>query len=230
MLYPDKVKMLVDFIRPYVKEITMFTALPPNLNHELQKFRFKELLNRLDGCNISIGSAYPNTAMDIMGMSKPNTWRQQFVRELIKDGYADKFRVSFCLVKKHIEFEHQVKMELMELAHWGVKYIKINELTHKPDLHVGIKDIWPDLKLGPPISSGCSTFLKGNKWPKDLSKKMFKGIKILVKRGCAMVDDVNYTMTNSEKLKLIIRNVRDYLKGRKNYKVIYNDGLVTNSW
>ena len=227
MLYPDKVLMLISFIRPYIKDITMFTALPFNINNNSGFDQLSHIISELDGVNISIASTYSSLASQIMGQPLLD-WRNNFIQKLAEK--QDKFRVSFCLVKGLLDRSIQVRGELANLFNFGVKTVKINELTHCSDYFVGFRQIFPDLKLGNPISKGCASFItKEKQLPESLRGLNIDGRKIHIKRACSMVER-SYVMQNDEKFKLIIRNVRDSIIGRKNYKVVYSNGDLHNSW
>jgi len=218
LLFPEKVKVLIDFIRPYIKEIYLFTSLP-DIEYKL----LLNIINKIDGCNISIGSFYTFLAAQVMQTNEKLIVRRNLtLAKLVKD-CPDKFRVSFLLCKDLLDTKIQIENEINAIYKFGIKHIKIGEVSHQPELFVGIKNIWPELKLGDPCYSGCSTYID------KLPNLNLNNNKILIKRSCWMVEP-SYKPTNKEYIKLTIRNLKDRIIPRTNYKVIYSDGSYANSW
>lgn len=237
LLFIDEINDIIKQIRKQDKKakVYIFTSLPSKIraykphSSEYETYDLFEncsiimsllIPGKLDGCNISIGSTIPEIAVKIMGITEEEAKRRNNIIKKLAEYYSDKFRISFLLTKGLIDTKEKVEQELKNLQDFGVKNVKIGELS-KSDLFVSIKDIWPELQLSDPIYSGCTTFLK------DKSKEF--NMNITLKRVCSLVQN-EYKMTKKEKLKLIIRNYHDWIFGRKNYKVIHSDGKITNSW
>jgi pyruvate-formate lyase-activating enzyme len=225
LLYPEECEMLIDFIRPYIKDITMFTALPGGLNYN----DFKKIISKLDGTNISIRHYDYLTAHKIAQKSGyADSWRIEFIRRLIKDNMADKFRLSLELCKGYLDTEEIVKNCLVNFYAMGVKNIKLSELNNFPELFVPITQVLPGDFKKDIIYSGCSIPIKSiPQW--GLHALLTDGRTLLVKRTCALIQP-KYKITKKDKLKLKLRDIKDRIIPRYNYRIILPNGELINQW
>jgi pyruvate-formate lyase-activating enzyme len=229
LLYPDECIKLINFIRPYIKDITMFTSLPKNMDTEENYEKLKIILQRLDGCNISIRHYDYKIAHKISRENgDPSDFRNNIIRKLIKDGYADRFRLSLELCKGYLDQEKDVKNCLLNYYVMGVKNIKLGELKAFPDLFVPITKVLPIKFDKNIIWSGCSINIKSiPEW--NFPNLLTDGRTLLAKRVCGLIQS-NYKLTFKDKLKLKLRALKDKIIPGSNYKIILPNGELINQW
>jgi hypothetical protein len=220
----DKVQMLLTFIRPYVPKVTMFTSLPPNLNTPAGYDQLVNLITTMDGVNISLRHANYEIAARISQEQPPlSDWRNRYIRHFVKDGLADKFRVSLELCGNVYNTPDAVNNCVCDLYYMGVKHVKLTEIMKNDVNWIRLEDVVP-VELGDPIWSGCSTYVKSV--PDWITVNHFleqEGCSLLLRRGCFMVT-AHRRPTIQARLKLALR------RRRPNYWVVWPDGLLTNSY
>jgi hypothetical protein len=228
LLYPKECEMLIDFIRPYVKDITLFTSLPSTLDSEDGYLQFRRIISRLDGTNISVRHYDTIASEKIARSSKQFDWKTTFIRRLAREGLADKFRISLELCKDYLDTEEKVKWCLLNFYAMGVKNIKLSELNAFPELFVPVTKVLPIKFDDSIIWSGCS--IKVKDIPQWCLPGLLKcGRTLLVKRTCAMIQPC-HKYTKKDRLKLRFRKLKDKLIPRYNYRIILPNGELTSQW
>jgi len=209
-LFSDKLLKFITAIRDIVKELYITTTLPKIFIENIDLAYL--IINRIDGLNISIQDLDTKNNNAILNTSSGHD-RIGIMRDLVKL-YPEKIRINLNLIKNGIDTKDKLINTLDSLNGIGVRKVKINELQHASENYISYEKIM-DLKWPSAYAHGCQTFLN------------YKNIEVLVKRACFITED-----TNSATIKDIVKILFQFFTvfKRKKYRVLWEDGKVTNNW
>ena len=176
---------------------------------------FCKLLSLLDGINLSVQHYKEGIADRIRGVdSKYN--RQAFYRNL---PMKEKIRINLNIIKPYLYTKQDITNCLIHYDKIGFNSIKLSEIQHGKNWFVSFEKVF-NLKLGPPFSSGCQTYL-------DMEKIIpeFK-TPVLLKRSCFMCEEtLKASILDGVK---VISKI--FIPSKNKYGVIYENGLLSQGW
>ena len=119
-------------------------------------------------------------------------------------------------MKGGVDTKEKLLRTLEYLQGIGCCHIEINELQHQRESYVSFEDIM-GVTYASPYANGCSTeiFIDGI------------SAKLTLKRSCFLVEE-SRTASFTDLLKALYK--RFLYKKQNNFKVIYENGQVENSW
>lgn len=214
-LQPQKLLEYVKGIRSSVDRIYITTSLPVTfLSHRME---ISEIIQLIDGLNCSIQNTYWRANNEVLH-AKDRHNRIHILRNL-NFTYGDKIRTCLNLIKGEVDDKKKLINALRFLIGAGSKIIKINEMQHQPDLYVSFEEIM-DKALPSPYAHGCMTpvIIPGVNKNNEAT--------ILLKRSCFCVEP-SRSATAADVFKSVLRLFR---KPRNKFRVLYEDGTITNQW
>jgi lipoate synthase len=238
LLFVDECLELAKILRPHVKDITMFTSLPVELIQHDQRTAFVDLVNMIDGTNISMLSHNIPTIkalMQIPGHRNTNA-RFDMIKALVHAQLTDKFRVSTVLVKGYTDNLVHIQSFIRHYETLGVKSFKIGELTHCTRLFVPMSEVL-GFEQKSPFAHGCSTrtsFERILALPNTVEqvygqKREFPN-SVLLKRACFLTEH-SLKANLQDMIKVVIKEkVLRPLNRADNYMVVYEDGSTSKRW
>jgi molybdenum cofactor biosynthesis enzyme MoaA len=209
-LYPEKLFKYISAIRGHVNSIYLTTSLPKTVFIK-DEYVFNSI-NMLDGLNVSIQHYNWIENNNILNSSSKHN-RINILKELLQN-FSSKIRVSINLTKNGIDSKEKLLECLTLFKKIGVKNVKINEIQNNSEIYVSYEKIM-NIKLKNPYSNGCQT------------KDSIFGLNITIKRSCFIVEN-SLSFNFKDLLKMIYK--RFFYKSNNKFKVLYENGLITNKW
>lgn len=213
--------LYLDELVDCVKQIKQKTALKVFVTTSVPKVckekydKFLELLNLLDGLNLSV-QHYKEDIADKIRNTVSTYDRQAFYFALPQ---KKKIRINLNIVKPFLYTKEDIIDCLRHYDCMGFNSIKLSEIQHGKDVFVSFEKIF-NISLKSPYSHGCQTYLNMN--------EILEGFKtpVLLKRSCFMCED-----TLKASIKDGIKVFVNLFKTNKNkYGVVYENGLLTKGW
>ena len=172
---------------------------------------FLELLGLLDGANLSV-QHYDERAADEIRRTVSGYNRQAFYSEL---PFKEKIRINLNAVRPWLASKTEIETCLRHYDALGFNSIKLSEIQHGEGVYVSVEKLL-GLKLGPPYSTGCQTWIE------------LPGIKtpVLLKRSCFLCEG-SLKASLGDGVKAAIRL---FNPARNNYGVVYEDGTLKKGW
>ena len=210
-LHPVKLYEYVMGIRNHVDTIYITTSLPATLMSN--RILVERVLTLVDGLNVSLQHYNWVTNNDVLKASSRHN-RISILEHLCSSGYASKIRVSINLVKGMIDSRDELRLFLHRMQAIGVLHVKINELQNS-DEYVSYEKMM-GRNLPSPFYHGCQT---------DIT---FPGIfmRLTLKRSCFLVEET----AKASLMDLFKVIFRKYFIRKNNFKVLYEDGKLENTW
>jgi pyruvate-formate lyase-activating enzyme len=221
LLYPERVLEYVKLIRPHVPKIYITTSLPFTiLGHLPTVF---EIIDLVDGFNVSLLAPNYKQHNEILhAKSQHNRFK---LLESITKHDPGKFRACINLYKGGIDDRDKLQ-EMLRLAyHCGIRKVKINEIQWDDEGYISYEKIMGNMTapMRPAYACGCYTELPEN----DYNRRVWQGFDIKLHRSCWKTTKA-VKPTFLDILKDIIRIFRPV--ARKPFRVLYEDGLLSNGW
>ena len=209
---------LIDCIKQLKEKTNLklfVTTSVPKICYD-KKEKFFELIELLDGLNISVQHYNEEVADDIRNVGKSKYDRQSFYSSL---PYKEKIRINLNIVKPYLYTKEDITNCLKHYDKMGFNSIKLSEIQHGKDVFVSFEKVF-GINLGSAYSNGCQKYL-------DMDK-LIKGFKtpVLLKRSCFMCED---TLKANVKDGIKILS-KFFIKPKNKYGVIYEDGSLKKGW
>ena len=209
---------LIDCIKQLKEKTNLklfVTTSVPKICYD-KKEKFFELIELLDGLNISAQHYNEEVADDIRNVGKSKYDRQSFYSSL---PYKEKIRINLNIVKPYLYTKEDITNCLKHYDKMGFNSIKLSEIQHGKDVFVSFEKVF-GINLGSAYSNGCQKYL-------DMDK-LIKGFKtpVLLKRSCFMCED---TLKANVKDGIKILS-KFFIKPKNKYGVIYEDGSLKKGW
>ena len=209
---------LIDCIKQLKEKTNLklfVTTSVPKICYD-KKEKFFELIELLDGLNISAQHYNEEVADDIRNVGKSKYDRQSFYSSL---PYKEKIRINLNIVKPYLYTKEDITNCLKHYDKMGFNSIKLSEIQHGKDVFVSFEKVF-GINLGSAYSNGCQKYL-------DMDK-LIKGFKtpVLLKRSCFMCED---TLKSNVKDGIKILS-KFFIKPKNKYGVIYEDGSLKKGW
>jgi len=213
--------LYLDELLDCVKQIKQKTALKVYVTTSVPKIcktnydTFLELLNLLDGLNLSV-QHYKEDIADKIRNTISTYDRQNFYSSLPQ---KEKIRINLNIVKPYLHMKDDITACLRHYDAMGFNSIKLSEIQHGKDVFVSFEEVF-GIDLKSPYSNSCQTYL-------DMDK-ILSGFKtpLLLKRSCFMCED-----TLKASLEDGIKVFINLFKSNKNkYGIIYENGLLMKGW
>lgn len=214
LLYPEKLLKYVKGIRGHVKKIYVTTSLPKQITDNYKCF--EEIMGSIDCLNVSL-QHYDSEMNNKCLCASSCHDRIEMLSKFVKDGFAEKMRVSINLVKGNIDSGKKLLSFLRKMESIGVKHVKINELQECPELYVSFEEICK-VRMPSPYAHGCQKDIK------------IKGItlRITLKRTCFVVEP-SRRRSFSDNIKMRIKKAL-HIEPNKRNSVLYENGRLSNGW
>jgi organic radical activating enzyme len=176
---------------------------------------FEELINELDGINLSVQHYY-ELAADAIRQTNSTYNRQEFYNRL---PYKNKIRINLNLVKPWLDTRSEIVTCLLHYDTMGFNSIKISEIQHGESVYVSFEKLF-DIPMKSAYAHGCQTYLNMD--------DILPGFKtpVLLKRSCFLCED-SLECTLSDGVKAIAKLIKP---SHNNYGVVYEDGTFTRGW
>lgn len=190
------------------------TTAVPKICHD-ERSKFVELINLLDGINLSV-QHYDEGIADEIRNTKSRYDRQGFYSSL---PCKEKIRINLNVVKPFL----YTKQDLINcLSHYdaiGFNSIKLSEIQHGKEVYVSFTDVF-ELDMPSAYSEGCQSYLA--------TRNIFQNFRtpVLLKRSCFLCED-SLKASFSDGIKLISKF---FAKKKNKYGVIYEDGRIEKGW
>ena len=176
---------------------------------------FKEILNTIDGLNISAQSHNENVADMIRGTISQYD-RQKFYCNL---PCKDKIRINLNIVKPYLYTKKDITECLMHYDRLGFNSIKLSEIQHGEEHFVSFEKTF-GLNFGSPYFSGCQTYVDTTNIIPSMKTPL------LLKRSCFMCEDsLKASLMDGVK---IIHHL--FNKPTNKYGVVYSNGVLSKFW
>jgi hypothetical protein len=215
-LYPNKLLKYIYGIRDYVNKIYITTSLPNTFNQ--YPILCDMIVDEIDGLNVSVLDATFYEFNNQLLKTDSNHNRLKLLKDLL-DIYSDKIRVSLNIYKGGIDSFGKLMLSVWDLERMGCKHIKINELQHNSELYISYQEIDsnPIINLKSPYAFGCQT---------NILLPLVSKAEIILKRSCFKVEESQ----NASIWDLLKAFTTLIYKKKNNFKVLYENGLLTNGW
>lgn len=221
LLYPERVLEYIKLIRPHVPKIYITTSLPFTiLGHLPTVF---EIIDLVDGFNVSLLAPNYKQHNEILH-AKSRHNRFKLLASITKHA-PSKFRACINLYKGGVDNRGKLQ-EMLRLAyHCGIRKVKINEIQWDDEGYISYEEIMGNMTspMRPAYACGCYTELPEN----DYNRRVWPGVDIKLHRSCWKTTKA-VKPTFLDILKDIIRIFRPV--ARKPFRVLYEDGLLSNGW
>ena len=214
-LFLDELIECIDMIRAESDLKLYVTTSMPKICYDKRE-RFFELLDKLDGLNISAQS-HDEKVADEIRKTKSKYDRQTFYNSL---PYKEKIRINLNIVKPYLYTKKDLSDCLRHYDKMGFNSIKLSEIQHGSDYYVSFEKTFGLKGLGSPYSHGCQKYL-------DM-EKILPGFKtpVLLKRSCFLCEDtLKASATDGIKALLNLGKKPD-----NKYGVVYEDGSLQRGW
>lgn len=204
-----------------VENIYITTSLPFSICRNLECTNlFIEIMKLINGLNVSLQSTDPILNNVILHASHLHD-RIKLLKGIIYSGVdiRNKVRVNLNLTKEGINSRESLRESVNRLLRMGVKCIKINELQDSSS-YVSFEELFPEVKLGSPYSTGCQTDIT------DYFITRYQDQKILLKRSCFLVEKSKLA-TFSDLVKLVVKKFKNK---KHKFGVLYENGILSSHW
>lgn len=196
-------------------KIFVTTAVPKICK---DKFKlFKELLELVDGINLSV-QHYKENVADEVRKTTSKFDRQIFYNKL---PFKEKIRINLNIVKPFLYTKEDITNCLNHYDSMGFNSIKISEIQHGKEYFVSFERIF-NIKLSSPFFNGCQTYLNMNNIITDFKTP------ILLKRSCFLCEET-LTASVMDGIKVAYKAI-NYNATANKYGVIYENGHLTKKW
>lgn len=213
-LYLDELIDCVEQLKEKTNLKIYVTTSVPKICYD-RRDRFRYLLSRLDGLNIS-AQHYKEDIADEIRKTKSQYKRQEFYNSL---PYKEKIRINLNIVKPYLYLKEDIIECLKHYDSMEFSSIKLSEIQHRKDYFVSFEKTF-GIKLGSPYANGCQTYL-------DMEKIIpeFK-TSVLLKRSCFMCEEtLKATLDDGIKIASTI-----FWKPENKYGVVYENGELMKGW
>lgn len=190
------------------------TSVPKTCYDNQDKFFY--LIKILDGINLSV-QHYKEDVADLIRNTKSKFDRQTFYRSL---PMKEKIRINLNIVKPHLYTKEDIIACIKHYDDMGYPEIKLSEIQHGKDFYVSFEKTF-GLKLKSPYSHGCQTWIDMKQFIPE-----YKG-RLLLKRSCFMCEQT-LDASLMDGVKVLYKAIKRPKAG--NYRVVYEDGRLTNGW
>jgi organic radical activating enzyme len=199
-------------------KVFITTAVPKTCIDKYDKFL--ELLNLVDGINLSVQHHNENVADEIRKV-KSKYDRQSFYSNLPQ---KEKIRINLNIVKPFLYTKDDIINCLNHYDKMGFNSIKLSEIQHGKDYYVSFEDVF-NVNFGSPYYHGCQKYLDMNKIIPNFKTPL------LLKRSCFMCEET-LKASIMDGVKVIKKITSTLLKRTSNnkYGVIYENGTLTKGW
>lgn len=221
LLLPELVLEYIKGIRSYVDTIYLTTSLPKTITTAKGNHIFLEIVNLLDGINISVHHYKDSINNMVLNSSNPYN-RIEFLEEMLKnDNFAKKARLCCNLVNGFISTKEEINNFVNKMHSIGAKHIKLNELQNvDANTYVSFEETF-GVKLKSPFAYGCQT---------DESYLFDNKIKITLKRSCFCNKDTSIAKAGlADLIKCIQKKVVPNVSCN-NLQVLYENGDIHDGW
>jgi len=176
---------------------------------------FTELINSLDGINLSVQHYREDIADKIRGTISQYD-RQSFYQSL---PYKEKIRLNINIVKPFLYIKEDLINCLKHYDHLKFASIRLSELQHGRESYTSFSEIF-NLNLKSPYANGCQIIF-------DMKKLIPKfSTKLILKQSCFLCEH-SKKASFSDGLKMI---TKIFKKNEFNYGVIYENGSLMKGW
>lgn len=214
-LYLEELIKCIDLIRANPTIKIYVTTSVPKVCYDKRDL-FEELLEKIDGLNISV-QHNDEAVADEIRRTKSKYDRQKFYMSL---PHKEKIRVNLNIVKPYLHTREQIEECLRHYDRMGFNSIKLSEIQHGPEHFVSFEKVFDVKGMGTPYSHGCQTYI-------DMEFIM-PGFKtpVLLKRSCFMCEKT-LKASLSDGIKVLSSLFR---KPKNKYGVVYEDGSLKGGW
>lgn len=213
-LFLEELLECVDILHKETNLKLYVTTSVPKVCYD-KKELFCELINKLDGINLSVQHYKENIADDIR-KTKSQYDRQAFYASL---PYKEKIRINLNIVKPYLYEKNDIILCLKHYDNLGFNSIKLSEIQHGSDYYVSFEKLF-GINLGSAYSEGCQKFIN-----MDAIIPEFK-TPLLLKRSCFACEDT-LKATGSDVVKTFCKL---FIKAKNKYGVVYEDGSLEKGW
>jgi len=221
-LFIEDLLQLVKNIKILKNDAKIFITTSLPYTFVSMKKEVNEIMDIIDGLNVSIHYFESEKNNEILNASSDHN-RLEVLEDLLlyKGGkYSNKIRVAFNLVKGFICLGVAIYSMLEYLKGIGCKHVKIQELQDAEENYVSFEKIFKYHKLKSPYYHGCQTKIN------YIFNGDYDNMEIILKRSCFMTEKT--LKANFKDLSKVI--FKKVLNKQTSLKIIYENGLVFNSW
>lgn len=214
-LYLEELYEVVWALREHTDlKLYVTTAVPKTCFYN--KDLFVELINKLDGINLSVQHYKESVANAIRRTAPTYVDRQHFYRSL---PHKEKIRINLNVVKPYLYTKEDLTACLRHYDAMGFGSIKLSEIQHGTDHYVSFADVF-GIELPSAYAHGCQTYL-------DM-ESILPGFKtpLLLKRSCFLCED-SLKASVADGVKVLART---FLRPPNKYGVVYEDGRLEKGW
>lgn len=215
-LFLDDLIYLVNRLRNiHPRRIKLYvTTSVPKICYD-EKEKFFELIEMLDGINLSV-QHYDESTADEIRCTESKYNRQAFYASL---PHKEKIRINLNIVKPFLYTRRDITACLYHYDNMGFNSIKLSEIQHGKEFYVSFADTF-GIKMDSAYANGCQSYLD--------TATIFPGITtpVLLKRSCFLCEET-LTASLEDGIKMIAGFFR---KPKNKYGVIYGDGTLTKGW
>lgn len=204
-----------------VENIYITTSLPFSICRNIEcRNLFIEIMKLINGLNVSLQStsSYLNNFI-LRATSKHD--RIKLLDEIIHSSadIRNKVRVNLNLAQEGVFDRVSLNGSVNKLLSLGVRCIKINELQNSSS-YVSFEELFPEVKLGSPYSTGCQTDIT------NYFTTKYNDQVVLLKRSCFLVEE-SRTATFSDLIKLAVKRIKNK---KHKFGVLYENGTLSSHW
>lgn len=212
-LFLDELIDCIKQLREKTKLKLYVTTSVPKVCYD-NKEKFEELIELLDGINLSVQHHNPEIADEIR-RTKSLYNRNEFYNSL---KHKEKIRINLNIVKPYLHTKEQLTECLQFWDKMRFNSIKLSEIQHGEEFFVSFEKVF-GINYGSPYYHGCQKYIDMSKIIKDFKTPL------LLKRSCSLCED---TLKASIKdgIKVLYKALIDN-KPKNNYCVIYGNGTVS---
>lgn len=220
MLFPEKVLEYIAAIREEVPKIYITTSLPKVVDEKWDSLS-RKIFAAVDGVNVSILADNWEDHNRVLHASSGHN-RFEILQRIARE-FPEKLRVCINLYKGGIDSREKLEGLMETLASWGVRSVKLNEIQWDTEGYISFADMY-GLKLKSAYAFGCYKELTAG-----VLKEKFPEVKIMLHRSCCW-SQPSIPMSWWDGLKDILKFIRFRTVGRKYFRVVYENGEVSNGW
>lgn len=180
-----------------------------------KKHLFYELIDSIDGINLSVQSHDENIA-DTIRKTKSKYNRQEFYKNLPN---KHKIRINLNIVKPFLYTKEDITNCLNHYSSLGFNSIKLSEIQHGKDYYVSFENVF-NISLPSAYSGGCQTYID----TKTILPKVTTPL--LLKRSCFLCEN-SLEASLSDGLKILCKF---FTKTKNRYGVVYGNGSLQRGW
>lgn len=214
-LYLDELLDCIKRIRANTTlKIYVTTAVPKVCFDKYEVFT--ELLNTIDGINLSV-QHYKEDVADKIRRVKSRYDRQSFYKEL---PHKEKIRINLNIVKPFLYTKEDITNCLEHYDAMGFNSIKISEIQHGKEYYVSFEKTF-GIKLGSPYFNGCQKYLDMNSLIPNFKTP------VLLKRSCFICEET-LKASLMDGVKVVYKLATKPTPNK--YGVVYENGCLTKGW